>query len=106
MFAELINTYPMKVSTPSGVRILHAADSTAKSNDKARNKYRKVVAGKANVHVRIMSLLKIQLTVERNNLAYMQFLETWINNYTWEKYENLTEDEAKDTDRARITRSL
>ena len=89
MFAQLISTYPMKVST-----------------DKARNKYRKLVEDKAHVHKRIMTLLDVQLTVEKNNLQYLQNLETWINNHTWEKYENITENDTKDNERPRITRSL
>jgi|TARA_R110000744_G_scaffold324474_1_gene430292 hypothetical protein len=106
MFAQLVGTYPMKVNTNNGIRVLHAANPDAKSNDKARNKYRKLVQGKAHVHTRIMTLLDVQLTVERDNLAYMQNLETWINNHTWEKYENITENDTKDNDRPRITRSL
>ena len=106
MFATLVATYPMKVNTNTGIRVLHAKDPNAKSNDKARNKYRKIVQSKAHVHKRIISLLNIQLKVESNNLAYMQNLETWINNHTWEKYENINENDAKDTNRPRITRSL
>jgi len=106
MFAQLISTYPMKVSTNNGIRVLHASNPDAKSNDKARNKYRKLVDGKAHVHKRIMALLDVQLTVEKNNLQYLQNLETWINNHTWEKYENITENDTKDNERPRITRSL
>ena len=53
-----------------------------------------------------MTLLDVQLTVEKNNLQYLQNLETWINNHTWEKYENITENDTKDNERPRITRSL
>jgi len=35
----------------------------------------------------------------------MQNLETWINNHTWEKYENINEND-KRTVAQRITRSL
>tara|TARA_R100001463_G_scaffold25650_2_gene60620 strand:- start:6287 stop:6838 length:552 start_codon:yes stop_codon:yes gene_type:complete len=106
MFSQLVSTYPMKVNTNNGIRVLHALNPDAKSNTKARNKYRKLVDGKAHVHTRIMRLLDVQLQVERNNLAYMQNLETWINNHTWEKYENLNENDTKNNDRPRITRSL
>ena len=44
--------------------------------------------------------------MQEDSLGYMQNLETWINNHTWEKYENITEDDTKDKDRPRITRSL
>ena len=61
--------------------------------------------GKAQLE-RINMLNKyIKLKVEEDNLMYMQKLETWINNYTWEKYENLNENDGRTTTK-RITRSL
>jgi hypothetical protein len=85
MFTELCGTYPFKVNSPGrGVRVLHAIDPDAKSNDKARNKYRKLVKGKSHVHTNIIALLNVQLTIERSNLAYMQNLETWIMKFDGE----------------------
>ena len=105
MFAELIETYPMKVRTTSGFRVLHATDPKAKSNLKAKNKYRKIVGNKAHIHQKIINLLNKQLLIERNNLAYLQNLETWINNHTWEKYEDIDCNYDNKNER-RITRSL
>jgi len=107
MFAELTMTYPMKVTTDKrDVRILHAKDPTAKSNVKAKQKYKKIVDGKLYKHKLIITCLNNQLRMERDRLGYMQNLETWINNHTWEKYENLDEDDTKDGTGPRITRSL
>ena len=107
MFAELVGTYPMKVNSPGrGIRILHAKDPDAKANDKCRNRYKKIINNKTYKHKHIMRCLNIQLKVERENLGFLQNLETWINNHTWEKYENLDENDTKDTTRPRITRSL
>ena len=107
MFAELVGTYPMKVNSPGrGIRILHAKDPDAKANDKCRNRYKKIINNKPYKHKHIMRCLNIQLKVERENLGFLQNLETWINNHTWEKYENLDENDTKDTTRPRITRSL
>ena len=108
MFAELVSTYPMKVNTGRGTtRVLHAADPDAKSNDKARDRYKKIVGDKAYKHREIMKCLDKQLKIERENLGYMQNLEVWINNYTWEKYENLDENATQnDSTKPRITRSL
>ena len=105
MFEELISTYPSKVNTSNGVRVLHAVDPKAKSNLKARNRYKKVVGNKLHVHNRIINLLKVQLNVQQDNLAYLQNLETWINNHTWEKYENIDKNDGR-TNTTRITRSL
>ena len=105
MFSDLISTYPMKVDTRTGVRILHAANPDAKSNLKAKNRYRKIVGKKAHIHQRIIMLLNKQLLIDRDNLAYLQNLETWINNHTWEKYEDIDyNDNTKQNQR--ITRSL
>ena len=105
MFEELISIYPGKVHTSNGIRVLHAVDPKAKSNLKARNRYKKVVGNKLHVHNKIIKLLKVQLNMQQDNLAYMQNLETWINNHTWEKYENINENDKRTTTQ-RITRSL
>ena len=106
MFAELIANYPMKVmTTDRGVRVLHAKDPDSKANAKSKAKYKKIVGDKLYKHKHIMKCLDTQLTIERHNLAYMQNLETWINNHTWEKYENLDENDTRQ-ETNRITRSL
>tara|TARA_A100000172_G_scaffold21646_1_gene12296 strand:+ start:67 stop:627 length:561 start_codon:yes stop_codon:yes gene_type:complete len=107
MFAELVATYPMKVASPTrGVRILHAKDPGSKSNLKAKNKYRKIVNNKKHKHKEIMLLLQKQLLVDQENLGYLQNLETWINNHTWEKYEEIDINDAKGTTKQRNTRLL
>ena len=106
MFAELIGTYPLKVTSPGrGVRVLHAKDPDAKANLKCKIRYKKVVGDKLYKHKHIMKCLNNQLRIERDNLAYLQNLETWINNHTWEKYENLDDNDTRETT-TRITRSL
>ena len=85
MFVELLGRYPMKVQSKSGVRIQHAADPNAKANKRAKDRYRKVVGNKRFIHDKIMKLLDVQLKVERGRLEYLQNLEVWINNHTWEK---------------------
>jgi hypothetical protein len=107
MFAELISKYPMKVISPGrGVRILHAKDPNAKANEKNKKRYKKIVNNKPHKHRNIIHCLEKQLIVEKDNLGYFQNLETWINNHTWEKYENLDENDTKDNLKPRITRSL
>ena len=106
MFAELVGTYPIKVNSPDrGIRVLHAKDPEAKSNLKCKLKYETIVGDKMYKHKHIMKCLDTQLRVERDNLHYLQNLETWINNHTWEKYENLDENDTRDNN-TRITRSL
>lgn len=103
MFNELLIKYPMKVNTTKGIRVLHAKDPSCNANLKAKKKYKKIVGTKLHVHKQIMSCLDNQLKIERDNLGYLQNLETWLNNHTWEKYADI--DETNDTD-TRITRKL
>jgi|TARA_R110000796_G_scaffold5683_21_gene20962 hypothetical protein len=106
MFAELIGTYPMKVSTTTGIRILHAKDPDAYTNLKCKNKYKKIVKTNSHTHRAIMTALNTQLTLERNSLAYLQNLETWLNNHTWEKYQDIDINDNSTSEPKRITRKL
>ena len=92
MFNDLLLRYPMKVRTSTGIRILHASDPKSKANKKARDKYKRVVGSKKFVHDRIMKLLDVQLRIDRDRLEYLQGLEVWINNHTWEKYVDVEEN--------------
>ena len=97
MIAELVATYPFKVDSPTrGIRVLHAKDPKAASNKKARNKYKKIIGNKTHLHKYIMKCLQLQLEHEKDNLGYLQNFETWINNHTWEKYEDMNINEVKD----------
>ena len=104
MFEELLSLYPFKVETERGSRVLRAKDPSAHSNSKAKKKYAKIVKGKPHLHRTILLSLEKQLTAEKHNLGYMQNLETWINNHTWEKYEDININISKDN--GRITRKL
>lgn len=108
MFSELLDLYPMKVTSPTrGIRILHAKDPSSKANLKAKKKYKSIVRSKKSKHDNIIKSLKIQLDVDKDNLSYLQNLETWLNNHTWEKYENIDYDNEQTlSDSPRITRKL
>ena len=106
MFAELIDTYPMKVSTIRGIRILHAKDPNVKANEKAKKKYEKIVKNNLHIHKSIMKALNTQLTMDKHNLSYLQNLETWLNNHTWEKYQDIDINDTTQSEPTRITRRL
>tara|TARA_R110000824_G_scaffold154479_2_gene326594 strand:- start:4310 stop:4858 length:549 start_codon:yes stop_codon:yes gene_type:complete len=107
MFAELIDTYPMKVRSEKGqIRILHAKDAKAKSNAKAKKWYKKITKTNKSTHEHIIKCLNTQLEVTKDNLGYMQNLETWLNNHTWEKYEEINYDNKSESESQRITRQL
>ena len=94
----------MKVNSSRGIRVLHSIDPNSKSNEKAKSRYSRVVGTKRFIHNRIMGLLDKQLSIERERLEYLQNLEVWINNHTWEKYANIEENGTESENR--ITRKL
>jgi len=104
LFIELLSVYPAIVESPDrGKRILHAKDPDAYTNMKAKNRYRKITGEKVVKHREIMRLLHVQLETDKDSLEYMQKLETWLNNYTWEQYVDINLEKKDD---GRITRSL
>ena len=102
MFAELLSTYPLKVNIKGNIRILHAADPKAKNNLKSKKRYKMILKGKPYLHKHIMICLNNQLLVMKDSLGYLQSLEVWLNNHTWEKYADIKLEDNEN----RITRRL
>lgn len=84
---ELCSHMPFKVPGPSGPRALRAKDADAKSNDKAKKMYLSIVKNNKPLHDKIIKCVDIQ--VRTTDIGYLQNLETWIRQRTWEKYEDL-----------------
>jgi hypothetical protein len=87
LFDELLSLYPLKVFNGISTRYLRPAESGAKKANDLRVKYNKIVKTKA-LHQQILKCLEIEINIKRkgNSLYYMQNLETWINQHTWEQY--------------------
>lgn len=105
MWSELLSHFPLKVYANGGMRVLRAKDANAKANEKAKNKYRSIVGTNKGTHDRIVRLLQVELDLRKkaNALPYMRQLQTWVNGYTWEQYEDLNDAE---DNTGRITRQL
>jgi hypothetical protein len=109
MWHGLLSTYPLKVYANGTTRILRAKDPDSKANQKSKLKYQKIVGTDVTKHEHIMKCLnrELQLRKQGNGLAFMQQLETWLNNHSWEKYSDLSEDGKSTTEsEGRITRKL
>lgn len=108
MWQDLLSRYPLKVTVNGGVRILRAQDGESKANAKAKAKYQKIVQQDIVKHNYIIQCLERELDIRRrgNSLGYMQMLETWLNNHSWEKYSDLSDTNSKSTESGRITRQL
>lgn len=105
MWSELLSHFPLKVYTNGGVRPLRAKDPNAAANKTARTKYQKYIKDSVVKHKEVIRCLQIELDERKrtNSLSYMQMLSTWVNQHTWEKYQDLKEI---DTNERRITREL
>ncbi|NBP01364.1 MAG: hypothetical protein EBU90_14720 [Proteobacteria bacterium] len=112
MWSSLLSRFPIKVMCNGAVRILRAGDSNAKSNQKSKERYKKYVSGNVEKHNRVIKALETELDFRKrgNNLGWMQMLETWINNHSWEKYytEEIKDNGGEPTvqEPGRITRLL
>jgi len=106
MWSDLLSHFPLKVYNNGQMRVLRAKDANAKANSKARDKYHKIVKEDLVKHQFIIKCLinELELRKSTNTLGWMQMLPTWINNYTWEKYEDIEDNSPND--KARITRQL
>ena len=109
----LLSHYPLKVIANGAVRILRAKDPSSKANAKPKSRYLKYIGKDKKKHEHVIECLQRELLLRKrgNNLGFMQQLETWINNHTWEKYSDLSDGESKSTtessgSESRITRQL
>jgi len=106
MWAELLSYFPIKVNGINGVRVLRTGAHDAKSNEKSKIKYKFLIKDDQTLHKRVIKGLKNELDVRRNSdsLGFMRALPAWINNYTWEGYEDISALKPKQN--VRITRKL
>jgi len=107
LWSELLSSFPLRVYNKGNMRVLRAKNAHAKANAKAKEKYKRILNGSKILHDRIVKCLENELELRKSTdtLGYMQMLPTWINNYTWEKYEDINDEQSPEEQR-RITRQL
>lgn len=108
MWHGLLSRFPLKVINQGQVRMLRAKDPDSKANAKSKAKYYKIVGTDKEKHNRIIECLTRELDFRRkgNGLGYMQMLDTWINNHSWEKYTDTNDTTEPEQNTGRITRAL
>lgn len=90
---EFCNYYPSTTPGPDGrIRVLKAKDPDAKSNSKAKKKYLAYIKNKPELHEKVMEAMKYALDNKFVNLRYLQALETFVNQYSWEKFFSVVEE--------------
>ena len=88
-FLEFYGTFPIKVPGRNGdYRVLRTKDHTSKSALDIKAKYLKLIK-KPGMHNVIMMGLHNQLRSQKNSLQYLQNIDTWLNQRTWEKFIDL-----------------
>ena len=107
MWSELLSHFPLKVMGKQGLRYLRGRDANAKTNQKSRRAYERYVGTDKTKHDFVMKCLKNELVHRKltSSLGYMQQLQTWVNNHTWEKYDTIDNEKATRKS-SRITRKL
>lgn len=106
MWSELLSHFPLKVQDARGsIRVLRSKDSNAATNAGAKKKYKQYLKGDPNKHKEVIKALENELRIRRDGgtMHFMQMLNTWVNQSTWEKYIGLDADEPS---KGRITRQL
>jgi len=92
-FHELFSTFPIKVSSNRGMRMLRPQSSDAKETKECKAKYKKYLgtANQAAKHAHVMNCLNAELAFRKqnNSLGFMRAFITWINKNEWLTYEHL-----------------
>lgn len=100
-FTEFWNMYPSKVTDKTGAsRVLKTEGLDTKQAREMRIKYLGVLKSSPGVHEKIILGLKNELFERKRsgNLGYMQNVETYLNQFTWEKYVNNRVEQEYDDD--------
>ena len=107
MWSELLSHFPLKVYTNGNVRVLRSKDADARNNQKAKKAYHKVIGKNVAKHNKIVKCLinELEFRKSNNSLGFLQMLQTWVNNHTWEQYEDSNVGTTAEEGR-RITRKL
>lgn len=91
-FDTFYNLYPHIVTSVVGEkRILRSATTDTILGKKIRKKWDRITKGNPKIESEIISGLNKEIIDRTNsgNLFYMQLIETWLNNGTWEKYKDI-----------------
>lgn len=93
-FWELFSMYPMKVPARNGgYRTLRASSESAKDTQVCIKRYNNAIKSR-ELHDFVIECLEVELASRRksNSMQFMQELNVWLNQRTWEKYAHMLDD--------------
>jgi hypothetical protein len=94
LFEEFFDLFPTSVDAGFGRRAISAKDPNSISGKATHDIWRRITKGKVDLQKRIIAGLKRELENRRSNntLAYLQGIDTWLRQATWEKWEDVSEE--------------
>jgi len=94
LFVEFFSLYPGYVETGLGRRAISAKDPNSISGKATHDIWRRVTKNKPSLQRKIIECLKRELDHRRStdSMAYLQGIDTWLRQATWEKWENIPEE--------------
>ena len=102
LFLKFFEIYPYKVSNGTGgVRILGTKDATTIFGKRMYRKWNTATKGNVKLQESMIKGLENELAYRKksNGMQYMQNMDTWLNQGTWEKYQ---EGESIQTNREKL----
>jgi hypothetical protein len=89
LFEEFFSTFPTAVETGLGRRVISAKDPNSVSGKVTHEIWNRVTKNKPHLQRKIIDCLKRELEHKKktNSLMYMQGIDTWLRQATWEKWE-------------------
>ncbi len=91
VFIKFYDTFPHKIPDGKGsYRPVSTVDSNSMSAKGTRKLWDKLTNGNTTLQLTIISRLETELKVRKNTstLIYLNNIDTWLRQYTWEKWEN------------------
>ena len=91
LFEEFFALFPNAVDTGFGKRAISAKDPNSISGKNTHDIWRRITKNKPNLQGKIIDGLKRELEHKRanNSMAYLQGIDTWLRQATWEKWEDI-----------------
>jgi hypothetical protein len=93
LFEEFYKLYPTSVETGLGRRAISAKDPNSTSGKQTHEIWKRVTKNKPGLQKKIIDCLKRELEHRRStdSMSYIQGIDTWLRNATWEKWEDIPE---------------
>lgn len=94
LFEEFFALYPNSVETGLGRRVISARDPNSVSGKATHDLWKRVTKNKPGLQRKIIECLKRELNQRRldNSLGFIQGIDTWLRQATWEKWEDIPDD--------------